>query len=173
MENVNIIVGRFQPFTNGHLKCITDVYNKYGIRSIILIIDSNINKKHPFNKSILVEMLNNIKYNYNNYCADYIFVKNADIVINSNIIREFGYEPYSWVCGSDRYLPYLNMVDKYAIKANLSPKFKLLCVNRVDSDISATRVREALKSGNYEEVNISIPKCLHYMLQKFKDNIVV
>ena len=25
---VNILVGRFQPFTNGHLKCIQNVYKK-------------------------------------------------------------------------------------------------------------------------------------------------
>lgn len=171
MEKVNIIVGRFQPFTNGHLKCIKDVYNKHGLRTVILIIDSKVNDKHPFNKEILTTMLNKVVHFYGKYCAGFIFVKNADIVLNSESVRNYGYEPISWVCGTDRYLPYQNMVDKYSLKANLSPNFKLLCVNRTSDDISATSVRNALKMGNYGVFKTNVPHCLHNMENVFIKNV--
>ena len=30
MKECNIVIGRFQPLTNGHVKCINETYKKYG-----------------------------------------------------------------------------------------------------------------------------------------------
>ena len=169
MEKVNIIVGRFQPFTLGHLNCIKSVYNETGVRTVILVIDSKVNEKHPFNKQILTKMFKSIIKTYRHFCADFLFVKNADIVLNTELLRENGYNPISWVCGTDRFQPYNNMVNKYADKANLTPNFKVFCVDRYIDHINATSVRKALKMGIYEVFKTSVPECIYYMYDKFKE----
>lgn len=168
MEKVNIIIGRFQPFTLGHLKCIKEVYEETGCRTIILVIDGKTSERSPLPKYVLDKMFTILKKEYVNYIADVIYVKNADIVINAELVRNKYYEPVSWVCGTDRYAPYKKMVDNYSIKANLMPYFKVFCVNRSDDAISATSVRNALKMGNYGDYKQNMPECLYGMYNFFK-----
>lgn len=173
MEKVNIIVGRFQPFTLGHLNCIKSVYNETGIRSIILVINSKIDEKHPFNKELITKMLKSIILTHKHCCADFLFINNADIVLNAELLRKNGYEPISWVCGTDRFQSYNNMVIKYLNKANLTTNFKVFCVNRYIDLISATSVRNALKMGNNEVFINNTPQCIHYLYTELKKCLIM
>lgn len=169
LEQVNIIIGKFQPFTIGHLNCIKNVYNNTGLKTVILVIDGKVDEKHPFNKDLMTKMIKSIILHYEKYCADFIFVKNADIVKNIELLREKGYEPISWVCGTDRYNRYNEMIIKYGFKINLSPNFKVFCINRYNDNINATSVRESLKMG-LKSVYISYtPQCIHYLYSDLKN----
>ena len=59
MTQVNITMGRFQPFTNGHMSCVQYAYDKLGIPTVICMIDTPDNKvdeKHPFPSSMLLPL---------------------------------------------------------------------------------------------------------------------
>lgn len=172
MEKVNIIVGRFQPFTLGHLKCIEEIYKQNGCRTAILIAGSKIDERHPFNEKIIDKMFKTIKREYKHLIVDVFHVKNADIVLNTELLRKNRYEPVSWVCGTDRFQPYNNMVIKYSDKADLTPNFNVFCINRPTDAISATSARNALKMGNYEVFKACVPECINYMYNQFKDCLI-
>lgn len=148
MEKVNIIIGRFQPFTLGHLKCAQEAQKRLGVKSVLLVINTvKQDARHPFLTKQIEKILDKM-------CKEepaltgYVLVKNADIVKNVEILREAGYEPVSWTCGTDRYAQYEAMVKKYGKDINLDDNFEVIEVKRGDEDISATAVRQALRNND-------------------------
>ena len=155
MEKVNIIIGRFQPFTLGHLKCAQEAQRRLGVKSVLLVINTvKQDARHPFLTKQIEKILDKM-------CKEepaltgYVLVKNADIVKNVEILREAGYEPVSWTCGTDRYAQYETMVKKYGKDIDLDDNFEVIEVKRGDEDISATAVRQALRN-NDEDTYISL-----------------
>ena len=148
MEKVNIIIGRFQPFTLGHLKCAQEAQRRLGVKSVLLVINTvKQDARHPFLTKQIEKILDKM-------CKEeptltgYVLVKNADIVKNVEILREAGYEPVSWTCGTDRYAQYEAMVKKYGKDIDLDDNFEVIEVKRGDEDISATAVRQALRNND-------------------------
>lgn len=169
MKEVNIVVGRFQPFTDGHLKCAECGFKQNGLKTAFLVIDGKEDERHPFGKELLKEMFNSLKRNP--LIEDFIFVKNAAIDKNTEILREFGYEPMGWICGTDRFECYERMASNYGAEINLNPLFRVFCVDRGDYDISATKVREWLKMGNKEEFYNNVPSEIHPFFEKLSANL--
>lgn len=152
MKQVNITIGRFQPFTNGHMSCVEYAYKKLGIPTIICMIDtpdSKVDEKHPFPSSMLLPLYKNL-FKKNNMIEDIILVKNADIVKIGEQLYENGYQIRSWSCGTDRFDSYDKMAKKYADKAHLSDDYETLEIKRSDEDISATKVRQAILDNDYK-----------------------
>ena len=152
MKEVNITIGRFQPFTKGHLACIESVYNELGLPTIICMIgvsDEKVDEKHPFPSSMLLPMYKDV-FEKNKMVADIILVKNANIVEIGEELYKKGYQIKSWSCGTDRLASYEKMSSKYAEQAHLSPDFKMFEIKRSDEDISATKVRNALLKDDYK-----------------------
>lgn len=150
-KRVNIMVGRFQPFTKGHLKCIETVWRQTGTKTVLVMIDtptSKINESHPFSSELLLPICEELFKHYN-FIEKIILAKNANIVDINETLNSLGYEICSWVCGSDRYDSYKSMVDRYGEQINLPEDFKLIEIKRGTQDISATQVREALINKDY------------------------
>lgn len=157
MEKVNIIIGRFQPFTLGHLKCAQEAQKKLGVKSVLLVINTvKQDARHPFLTKQIEKILDKMCKDEPSL-AGYVLVKNADIVKNIEILREAGYEPISWTCGTDRYAPYETMVKKYGKDINLDPNFEMIEVKRGDEDISATAVRKALRDNDEDTFKNLVP----------------
>lgn len=150
-KGVNIMIGRFQPITKGHLKCIKYMWDNYGVPTIILMIETKkLDSKHPFPSNVLMDIYRDM-FKSSKMIEDIYLVKNADIVVNHKFILSKGYEAHSWVCGTDRYDTYKKMVDKYSDLAKLPEDFKLVEIKRTDEDESATKARKFLKEGNKKE----------------------
>ena len=155
---VNITVGRFQPFTNGHLKCVEEAMKELGVPTVLCIIntpDDKADLRHPFPTSLLLPIYNELKDSYKNI-IDIVTVTNADIVKIGETLND-KYEIVSWTCGTDRIDAYRNQTIKYKEKAGLSDDFKMIEVKRGDEDISATKVRKALLEGDIRMFNKLTP----------------
>lgn len=154
----NIIIGRFQPLTDGHMKCMEEAWKKLKIGTVICIVDTPENKvdaRHPFSTNILIPIYNDLKSVYN-YINDIVVVKNADIVKIGEMLND-KYEIKSWTCGTDRIDSYTKMSNTYKEQAGLSDDFQMIEVKRGDDDISATRVRKALIDGDIKTFNMLTP----------------
>lgn len=166
MENVNILIGRFQPFTLGHLKCCEAIYKDRKLKTVLLVIDTKkTDKRHPFLTDMLWSSFQKLK---SKYVADVIRVKDADIVKNAPLVREHGFEPVTWTCGTDRLEAYRKFVKNYGEQAELVPNFEVFEIPRTDSDISATDVRNAIKNGDQNEFERMTPKEFHPLYYKLK-----
>lgn len=141
---VNIMVGRFQPFTTGHLKCVETIQKQTGNPVIICMIEtkeSKLDEKHPFPSSFLLNWYKKLPI------KDIVLVKNADITKIAEQLSD--YQISGWVAGTDRYDSYKKMAERYG--DCLSSDFQMLEIPRTDEDISASKVRELIKEDNFEK----------------------
>ena len=146
MKKVNIIIGRFQPFTAGHYICVTTANKKKNLQTVICMVDtpeSKVDNRHPFPTSMLLNAYKKF-FDSDPLIADVIPVKSADIVTAAKALKEKGYQIASWTCGTDRIDDYTRMAEKYHDAAELSDDFECIEVPRTDEDISATKARNCL-----------------------------
>jgi nicotinic acid mononucleotide adenylyltransferase len=148
MKKVNILIGRFQPITNGHVKCAQVAFEQKGIPTVLCMIetpDSKVDARHPFPSSLTVPMYKDLfSHNKKAHIEDIVLVKNADIIKIAEVLRANGYEPQSWTCGTDRVDSYKAMAEKYHERAELPDDFEVIEIKRGDEDESATKLRDAL-----------------------------
>lgn len=185
MKQVNIIVGRFQPITIGHIKCAIEAFDKNGEHRTVLCMidtpDSKVDARHPFPSSMLMPIYKSmfLKSRDKSHCIeDIILVKNADIIKITDTLRAQGYEPISWSCGTDRYDSYVSMVERYKEKAGLTNDFKVIEIKRTDDDVSATKLRKALVDDNQDEFLRNFPaihlntRLEHNIYKELRDQIL-
>ena len=150
MKKVNILVGRFQPFTTGHYKCISEALRITKNPTLLCMIEtkkSSTNARHPFPSDFLVSLYEEA------LCKDpafagIILVKSANIIDIVKIARDSGFEPVSWTCGTDRYASYSRMTRSYGTQIGLSSLFRCIEIKRGDEDESATQARVSLSTGD-------------------------
>lgn len=153
MKEVNIVVGRFQPLTLGHLKCVEEAWERLAVPTILCMIETPLNKldeRHPFPSQVLLPMYQKVIKAFNKI-EGIVLVKNADIVKIADRLREDGYIIKSWTCGTDRVADYRRMLASYGEKAGVASGCGVIEVGRDAEAISATKVREMIKEGNLEE----------------------
>jgi nicotinic acid mononucleotide adenylyltransferase len=153
MKQVNLMVGRFQPFTNGHMKCVDYAWDKLKIPTVLAMInvsDEKVDEKHPFPSTLLLDIYNDI-FNKSPRIAKVILVKNANIVEIGSKLYDEGFEVRSWSAGTDRIDSYKKMADKYHESAKLADDFEMIEIKRTDEDISATKARKALLDNDTKE----------------------
>lgn len=150
MKKVNITIGRFQPFTKGHMKCVEAAYKELGVPTVVCMInvkDEKVDEKHPFPTSLILPLYNDA-FVGDKMIEKFVLVKSANIVEIGETLHNEGYEIVSWTCGTDRVDSYSRMAEKYAEISHLSPNFKMIEIKRSDEDISATKVRQALADND-------------------------
>ena len=146
MKKVNIIIGRFQPFTAGHYVCVKTANDKNNLPTVICMVDtpeSKVDNRHPFPTSKLLNTYKDM-FDKDPLIADVVTVKSADIVSAAKALKDKGYQIASWTCGTDRIDDYTRMAEKYHDAAELSDDFECIEVPRTDEDISATKARNCL-----------------------------
>lgn len=173
MKQVNLLIGRFQPFTLGHLKCAEWVMKEKGIPTVICVINTTkADSRHPFLTSTMMPIFKSLIKD-EKVIEDVITVASADIVLMAEATYKAGYEPISWSCGSDRIDQYTRMAEKYHDKANLPAGFEVIEIPRTDDDISATKVRNSLKNDDFKEFKSSTPHALHKYYDLLKKSLKI
>ena len=160
MKRVNIVVGRFQPFTAGHYVCVETAKKLKGLQTVICMIntpESKVDKRHPFTTDLLLYLYNEL-FSNDPYIEKVVPVKNADIVAIGEELRRYGYEIAAWTCGTDRYDTYSAMASKYHDKAGLTDDFEVIEVKRTDEDISATKARSYLLADDKQAFFSMMPR---------------
>ena len=169
MQKVNIMIGRFQPFTAGHYKCVEAAKNKKNLKTVICMInvdEDKVDKKHPFPSDMLIQLYSKF-FNSDNNIADVVLVKSADIVSIGKLLNSLCYQPASWTCGTDRYEDYSKMAERYHDQAMLSDDFEVIEITRSDEDISATKARNCLLDNNFDGFKSLMPNGISDLDQLF------
>lgn len=137
---INLVKGRFNPFTNGHLKMLSLTDNL----TCLFIIDgekSGLDKsKNPLSVDERISYIKSLK------------IPNLQIYYASNVIEVIdicdvlGYQIENVICGEDRKTSYMR----------LFPESNIIVHDRKDN-ISATKVRNYVRTNNFEEFNKLMP----------------
>lgn len=187
IKKVNIVVGRFQPFTKGHKRMIELMYRENGLSTVVFYIENKKkDSRHPFSDDIVRET---IKRSLNSdLLSDCFSVKSADIVQIGKMLYEHNYEAVLFGCGSDRENAYKKQIEneKYRNDGHFTENFKLFSIKRNNniSDyangsaadaISATKVRNAIKADDYDSfrsmMSVENNTKLRSLFDKMKEEI--
>ena len=160
---VNMFVGRFQPFTLGHVKVFEKMYKENGLPVVVYMVRGGKPdpEKRPFDEDMQQAMFAKMK-------KQYPFLEASFVVPNGAIDTMFAaarpaYEPMMWGYGTDRKKDYGAMIDKqsYRDQLGVDPDFKGYEIFRTDDNISASKVRNALKIDDEKTFKKMTPKSIH------------
>lgn len=160
---VNIFVGRFQPFTLGHVKVFEQMYKKNGLPIVVFLVRSKKPdpKKTPFSEDIQQAMFAKMIKQYPFLEASYVISSAAIDTIFSTARPT--YEPIIWGFGTDRKKSYEYMINKpdYREQLGVNPEFSGLEIKRNDNNISASKVRQAINNDDENTFKKMTPKSIH------------
>lgn len=192
MKQVKVCLGRFQPFTLGHLKMATykklkgpDIQQINSLReipdlneickqkTIILVIsvsEDNINDRHPFSDNVMSDEFNLIKEIYSDEIEDIIYVKSADICAWGELLKQRGYQASVWLTGSDEF-------NQYKIMAIKVPEYEEYNRNNRDFKDACTKsfyVEEIIRDCNSSDFTetISATKVRQALLDNNKNEFI-
>lgn len=172
-QPVNIFVGRFQPFTLGHVKVFEQMHKKNGYPVVVYLVRGPKKDldKTPFDEELQQAM-------FAAMTKQYTFLEASFIVHNAAIDTLFAaarpaYEPVLWGYGTDRKKAYNYMINKaeYREELNVDPLFTGFEIFRTDDDISASKVRKALSIDDETSFKAMTPKSIHSFYKTLQDNL--
>ena len=168
---VNMFVGRFQPFTLGHVKVFEKMYKENGLPVVVYMVRGGKAdpEKRPFDEDMQQAMFAKMK-------KQYPFLEASFVVPNGAIDTMFAaarpaYEPMMWGYGTDRKKSYGSMINKQSYRDDLGvdPSFKGFEIKRGAENISASKVRNALKIDDEKTFKKMTPKSIHKFYKPLQD----
>lgn len=183
MKKVNIVIGRFQPFTKGHKLILEQMYTQNKLPTVIFYIENTRkDKRHPFSDDITEEIINLSLKADTKLFAGCFKVRSANIVAIGDILYKNHLEGVLFGCGSDREGAYEKQVNnkKYREEGHFSDEFKLFPIKRNEESnsvdgISATKVRNAIKENDFDSfynmMSIKDKQKARFLFNKMKDEI--
>jgi cytidyltransferase-like protein len=177
-EQVNMFVGRFQPFTLGHAKVLEAIHKENGFPVVVLLVKSKNPKRKkgdefskPYDSDLQIKMFNNVKKQYK-FLKEILIIPTGGIDTIFNALRP-KYEPTLWGTGTDRLKGYGYQVnnDSYRDQLNVRSDFGLFEIPRTDDNISATQVRNAMLDGDEKTFKKMTPKAIHGMYSTLKSEL--
>lgn len=171
MKKVNMFVGRFQPFTLGHVKVFEKMYKENGLPVVVFLVRGKNPdpEKRPFDEGLQQAM-------FAKMAKQYPFLETAMVVPNGAIDTLFAaarptYEPVMWGYGTDRKKAYDSMINKdsYREQLDVDPDFSGYEIHRTDDNISASKVRNALKIDDEKTFKKMTPKSIHGFYKTLQD----
>lgn len=163
--DVNLIIGRFQPLTLGHVELIRNAAKE---RKVVIGVVRGAKpdpERSPFSYDLQKEIIDKVLHETSNNLnvAGIIELKSAAIDGVIEALRDKGFELKKIICGADRAKAYISMAKepKYLTPYGI----KNIDVEVLERDpesegvkgISATKVRESIKAGDYKTTEEMVP----------------
>ena len=171
LKEVNLLVGRFQPFHNGHLKMAKFLKEKNNLPSVAVVVYPGHNKsgKSPFNEDTIKKYMDGVVRDEKEV-IDYIIVQRG--LIGSAIVKllEKGYKPNLIGAGEDRMDDYTKQLE-YVKKSDIGDQMQDLKLVQTPRATSATEVRNAIKDEDYQKFKKLVPAGVERMYTALKSSI--
>ena len=171
LKDVNLIVGRFQPFHNGHLKMAKFLKEKNGNPAVAVVVYPGNNKsgKSPFSEDTIKKYMEGVVRDEKEI-VDYIIVQRG--LIGSAIVKllDKGYKTKLVGAGEDRMNDYTKQIE-YVKKSDIGDQMQDLKLVETPRVTSATKVREAIADDDYQEVKRLVPKGVSVLYDTLKSEV--
>lgn len=170
MKNVNIILGTYQPFHNGHRDLIHKMYDVNKLSTLIVCVPLKKKNERTIPESTIKEILSEVKMNEEILVEDYCYVSSRDF---NDIIDELYSNNYKvnycsstderindWILRStnnDRNLSKIKLIEE---------KEKIF----LDSgeELTSRCVRQCIEDNDYAKYKKCMPTYLHSYFYKIK-----
>ena len=170
MKEAILFPGRFQPFHNGHVRIIEEIYMNVSDDLIINVVNSEKRtERNPFSFEIIEKMIKAV------FPVDSIKVtRSSDCYIPDiykSLKEEYDAVPFT-ICGEDRQATYINQIlraNKYESKEFINTK--LFSFQRSEKSFSGTQVRQALKNNDRKTFDELMPYELWSFYKELREQI--
>jgi len=170
-KNVSVLVGRFNPWTKGH-SSLTDKASHPIVVGLVKGKKTALDKdRNPFpfgTQKEIIRRANNPKI------LDVVELPSGSIPNMISQLRDLGYEPKQLWTGADRAAGYKDQIKRYAPAINSDLKLKVLERNEEDAGvkgISATKVRNAIKNGDFQAVADMMTNADQKFVERLRDEM--
>jgi len=158
-NKVNVFIAKFQPFHNGYLKSVEKLYNKNGLKTVLVCQYKN-KSKNPFSENTIRILLEKVQQEFPDMIED---IKIVDSISIQNIMSEIvpEYSPILWASNNERIKDYALQFEYIKKKNNLfriDDDFKLIQVN---SSEGSEEVIKTIVDENYIEFKKLVPKSIY------------
>jgi citrate lyase synthetase len=160
-EDVDVLMGRFQPLTIAHAQIIENAY-KQNKRKVIVAVVKSASDKSPFPFKLMKQIIEkSVKVP-----IEVIELASGFVGDFISPLRDKGMEPRVLFAGSDRVKSYSGQIKRYEERFNLTMRVNE--IPRVASDTSASKVRDALKLDDEALFQSMTPKGEHKFYKRLK-----
>ncbi len=157
MIEVNVIVGRFQPFHNGHLKMIQQLKKENGLPSILAVVHPGHNSsgKSPFNEDLVNKYMKSVVSDHSDCISGYFLINRGLLGVIYGKSKQHGFIPKAFGAGDDRFED-LKKQSEYLKKAggDFPDDIKIIQTKRSSS---GTEVRKKLDSEDFVSFKKLVP----------------
>lgn len=157
LKEVNLLVGRFQPFHNGHLKMAKTMKEMNGLPCIVAVIHPGHNKsgKSPFNQDLVSKYMEAISKENPELIEGYYMAPRGLLGVLYGKAKELGFQIKSIAAGDDRIEDFKKQTD-YLKKAggDFPEDIKVMETPRT---LSGTEVRKAIEDEDFLAFKKMVP----------------
>ena len=168
-EKVNLIIGKFQPFSNGHLKMAMRAKKENGYPSVLCVHHpGTTSKKYPFSQETVEKMLLGIKEDHSDIIRE-SYVINKDFLddVFENLPETFF--PVSICVGEKNYSNLYLQRDWSKNNGTLiNEEIKLF---KTPTWNSGRDIRDFIRNENFSQFKKSVPKSVGLLYNQFVTEI--
>ena len=157
LEDVNILIGRFQPFHNGHLKMAKAMKKENDLPCIVAVVHPGHNSsgKSPFDEDLVKKYMEAVvRENGDTLCGFFIVTRGLLGVIYG-ASKSHGFNVKMIGAGEDRESDYKKQIDY--LKKNGSDFPSDMSIIKTPRTTSATEVREKIKNEDFTSFKKLVP----------------
>lgn len=171
LEEVNLIVGRFQPFHNGHLKMVKHMKEQNGLPSIIAVIHPGHNRsgKSPFTQDLVSKYMESLTKNNPDIIKGFYMAPRGLLGVLYGRAKELGFKIKSIAAGDDRIEDYKKQAD-YLKKAGGDFPEDIEVIETPRST-SGTEVRKAISDDNFLAFKKLVPNDVSALYNQLQSSI--
>lgn len=157
LQKVNLIVGRFQPFHDGHFKMVRKLMEKNELPVVLAVVHPGHNRsgKSPFDENLVAKYMEALVRDNPGKILGYFMNTRGLLGPIYGRAKELGYLPQAIGCGDDTVENYKKQSD-YLKKAGGDFPKEIEIVETPRS-LSATKVRELLDAEDFLAFKKSVP----------------
>jgi hypothetical protein len=159
-EQVNILIGAFQPASIGHIKAAESMKEKNGKRTIFVAIKGETpTKMSPLSPTTTQMLLNKVQQDNHGLIADIRLVHRGTLEEVIKAIRP-EYEPLFWGTTNRRVKDYalqLDYIKKRDIPLRISKDFKIV---EIPSYVKSEEIFDTIKRSDYQRFKKLVPEAI-------------
>lgn len=165
-QKVNLIVGRFQPFHNGHMKMVDVLRDKNELPSIVAVVHSGNNKLEdsPFDLNLVSKYMESLIMEFPQKIQGYFIVNKGLLGPICSRAKELGYLPVSIGSGEDKSDDYNKQLDFLKkIGSDFHESMELIETPRKNS---GSEIRDYLDKEDFLAFKKSVPQSISSFYQQ-------
>jgi cytidyltransferase-like protein len=157
LKDVNVLIGRFQPFHNGHLKMAKKMKEENDLPCIVAVVHPGHNSsgKSPFDEDLVKKYMEAVVRENGDSICGFFIVNRGLLGVIYGTAKTHGFNIKSIGAGDDRVSDYKKQIDY--LKKNGKDFPQDITIVKTPRSTSATEVRKKIEEEDFTSFKKMVP----------------